>query len=72
VIAGEWYVPLQAWEGQLCGVLSNPPYIDDAELPGLQAPPAPCCLLAPVSPLHQCGQAAAPCSGCSPQPNAVS
>jgi len=74
VVAGEWYAPLQAWEGQLCGVLSNPPYIDDAELPGLQAPPAPCRLLAPMSPvsalhLYQCGQAAAPFLGCSQQPN---
>ncbi|KAK9845895.1 hypothetical protein WJX81_005415 [Elliptochloris bilobata] len=37
VIEGHWYSPLHQWQGQLCGVLSNPPYINSKQLPSLQA-----------------------------------
>lgn len=41
VVGGDWYTPLQEWQGQLSGVLSNPPYINSEQLPSLQVAPAP-------------------------------
>eukprot|EP00884_Botryococcus_braunii_P006123 jgi/Botrbrau1/15511/Bobra.0225s0003.2 len=37
VVAGEWYDPLQGLQGQLTGIVSNPPYIEQTLLPDLQA-----------------------------------
>lgn len=34
---GDWFSPLHSLQGQLGGVVSNPPYIPAADLPSLQA-----------------------------------
>lgn len=34
---GSWFLPLQDVNGKLAGVLSNPPYIPEDQIPGLQA-----------------------------------
>ena len=44
VFEGHWYAPLQRWQGRLCGVLSNPPYITSKELLSLQVR---CCRAVP-------------------------
>ncbi|MEO1093579.1 MAG: peptide chain release factor N(5)-glutamine methyltransferase [Cyanobacteria bacterium J06638_28] len=35
-IQGSWLTPLRPWQGQLAGILSNPPYIPSAIVPTLQ------------------------------------
>ena len=33
---GSWWTPLEKWQGQISGMVSNPPYIPSAEIPDLQ------------------------------------
>ena len=33
---GSWWTPLKAWQGQIRGMVSNPPYIPKAQLAQLQ------------------------------------
>ncbi|MEM0980300.1 MAG: peptide chain release factor N(5)-glutamine methyltransferase [Cyanobacteria bacterium P01_H01_bin.58] len=35
-LQGSWLTPLSAWQGQLAGIVSNPPYIPSAIVPTLQ------------------------------------
>ncbi|KAK9829717.1 hypothetical protein WJX72_007510 [[Myrmecia] bisecta] len=37
VVVGEWYAPVQHLEGQVAGIVSNPPYIPRHQMRGLQA-----------------------------------
>jgi hypothetical protein len=39
LVAGEWYSSVQHLTGHVCGILSNPPYIDKELLPTLQESP---------------------------------